>query len=529
MLNNIPHAHGAGFLHGGRRGCLRGTRKGILGEIELWTKTFDNSPVLWLNGLAGTGKSTIAQTIAERIFAHGQLGASFFCSRDSEDRGNIRFIFPTLAFQLAYTYPEFRSKLVQVTQSDPQVTNGSLCNQMDRLLVQPLRSSGISTVITIDALDECRDEQPASTILSVLGQFIGEIPKVKFIITSRPEPRIQAGFRLLPMVKATDTFALHNIKSDLIDSDIRLFLEHNLMGLVDHQGGSSKWPTEEDLNTLCQRASRLFMYVVATVKFLSYKGSTPQEQLDLLLASPESSTFEGNVEFEQDTTLDSIYAATLQEAFKETNAEDDLGVRSTLGAVVLAASPLSPSAIATLLGVHINVILCFLSPVQSLLILHDNPTHPVHPFHKSFPDFITDSTRCLSKRFYISVPDHQTELLACCLELMNQWLEENVCNLLDVALNYKADDLQDEINDALQYACMAWHKHLVGAHQVPAIISSLHHFLENKFLLWLETLSILGATREAVQALNIAKKWLKVCFVFWINVWPIPTQNRQIH
>ena len=53
------------------------------------------------------GKSTIAQTIAERLFAEGQLGASFFCSRDFEDRRDLQFIFPTIAAQLARRYTKF--------------------------------------------------------------------------------------------------------------------------------------------------------------------------------------------------------------------------------------------------------------------------------------------------------------------------------------------------------------------------------------------------------------------------------------
>jgi hypothetical protein len=92
--------------HGDRKGCLRSTRETVLNEIESWTKDFNESPVFWLNGLAGTGKSTIAQTVSERIFADGLLGASFFCSRDFEDRSDLHLIFPTLAFQLAHKYPE---------------------------------------------------------------------------------------------------------------------------------------------------------------------------------------------------------------------------------------------------------------------------------------------------------------------------------------------------------------------------------------------------------------------------------------
>jgi hypothetical protein len=70
-----------------------------------WLNDEQDKRVFWLNGLAGTGKSTIAQTFAETSFADGKLGASFFCSRNFDDRSNLRTIFPTLAFQLAHRYP----------------------------------------------------------------------------------------------------------------------------------------------------------------------------------------------------------------------------------------------------------------------------------------------------------------------------------------------------------------------------------------------------------------------------------------
>jgi len=234
----------AEYRHGGRKGCLKGTRNAILNEIEFWANDFDKPPVYWLNGLAGTGKSTIAQTIAERMFADGRLGASFFCSRDFSDRRDLQFIFPTLAVQLARRYIEFRSIFIPLVQSDPGVAYESLYNQMNKLIVQPLDKSAISTLIVIDALDECKDEDPASAILSVLGQFVSRIPKVKFLVTGRPEPRIRRGFRLPLLAEATDVFVLHDVKPTLVNNDIRLFFKQSFLQLTRHRRGLDGWPTD---------------------------------------------------------------------------------------------------------------------------------------------------------------------------------------------------------------------------------------------------------------------------------------------
>ncbi|KAF9645858.1 hypothetical protein BDM02DRAFT_3064500, partial [Thelephora ganbajun] len=505
-------------------GCLKGTRTAVLDEIELWTRDFNKPPVYWLNGLAGTGKSTIAQTIAERIFADGQLGASFFCSRDFEDRRSLHFVFPTLAVQLARKYTEFRSIFVPLVQSDPAIAYESLYNQMKKLIVEPLEESAISTVIVIDALDECKDVEPASAILSVLGQFVSEIPKVKFFLTGRPEPRIREGFRIPLLVEATDVFVLHEVESSRVDGDIRLFFRHSFSGVTDRRGGLDDWPTEEQLDLLCERAAGLFVYAVATVKLIDHRNKNPKKQLDRLLQLPKSTVYEGKAEFKENTTLDSLYASILQEAFGNNDLEDDPMVRSVLGAVILAANPLSPSAIGALLGCDAEDVFPLLSSVHSLLILQGDINQPVRPFHKSFPDFIVDPTRCIDQRFRVSPHNHHMELLTGCLNLMNQTLEKNMCKLPDAVTNSEVPDLHERIkryiDPGLQYACKSWYKHLIDEHTARTleITSALHRFLENKFVFWLEVLSVLGTAREAVDALDVVTKLLEVCQVFTLDL-----------
>ena len=494
-----------------------------MNEVELWSEGFEQSPIFWLDGLAGTGKSTIAQTVSERMFADDHLGASFFCSRGFEDRSNLHFIFPTLAFQLAHKYPTFRSSLIPLLQSNPDVLHESLHEQMQKLLVGPLQSAGIQTVIVIDALDECKDEDPESTILLVLGQSVSKIPGVKFFITSRPELHIVSGFRRPLLEALTEVFVLHHVEPSAINSDIRHFFKHELSKLSQQCGGIDSWPTDEQLDSLCRRAAGFFVYAVATLNFLDHKIQDPSDQLDVIMQSPESTTYEARVKLKASySSLDSLYMSILQAAFPENDVDVDAMVRSVISVVVLAANPLSQPAIATLTALRSNHVQKILKLIQSLLILPKDQNDPVQPFHKSFPDFITDPTRCVNTQFHVP-PHYHLKLALNCLQIMSKLLERNMCSISDYTLNSKVEDLPEKIKEsgipgALEYACRSWYKHLILANEETVdMITALDHFLGSKFLFWLEVLSVLGAMGDAAHALTRTVKWLnEVCSV---TVW----------
>jgi len=388
------------------------------------------------------------------------------------------------------------------------------------LIVEPLSSSDISTVVVIDALDECVDEDPQSAILSVMGRLVEEIPNIKFLITGRPEPRLQSGFRLGLLRPLTDIFVLHEVEPSIINTDIRLFLEHGLFELAKRRGiEQDVWPTEEHLDLLCERAGGLFVYAVATLKFLDHGFTPPSKQLDIIARAPGSTSHEGKAKFRPSTTLDSLYLSSFQNAFDGMDTEDDEKVRFVIGTVVLAVNPLPPSAIATLGDLGEQQVMDLLRLVQSLLKLSDDPDSPVLPFHKSFPDFITDRTRCPNERFHIPPEAGHLGLALNCLKLMNSSLGRNLLSLPDFALNSEVKDLEARIGDrfsvALQYACKSWCSHLVEAKgDVTTIVSALRSFLQEGFLAWLEVLSVIGAARDAVIALEKLMTWLRqVCLV----------------
>ncbi|CAE6461520.1 unnamed protein product [Rhizoctonia solani] len=84
-----------------RRACTPGTRADAIANILGWARSGAGGGVYWLNGMAGTGKTTIAYSVCAELAAGHQLAASFFCSRLREECRNVNIIIPSIAYQLA--------------------------------------------------------------------------------------------------------------------------------------------------------------------------------------------------------------------------------------------------------------------------------------------------------------------------------------------------------------------------------------------------------------------------------------------
>ena len=515
LLDRMYHTPDAGYRCGNRRGCLRGTRKDVLWEIERWLTGEQDQHVFWLNGLAGTGKSTIAQTVAETAFADGKLGASFFCSRDFAKRSNLQAILPTLAFQLAYKYPSFRKELLQVLKAQPDAGRGSLCTQMEILVVGPLEATDIQTLIVIDALDECKDEEPASAILSVLSRYVDRIPHVKFFITGRPEPRIRSGFRLQSLRPVTEVFRLHDVERSSVDHDIKLYFRTQLMDIAKSRSDcdfEEDWPNSSDIDVLCAKAAGLFVYASTVVKFVAFRYQIPTEQLEQIISLPQNTAYEGGA------GLDLLYTQILEQAAGDIGAvKNDEKIysrfKTVVGAVLLVYNPLSAKALSDLL--RLSNIFTTLHSLHSLLLVPETPEDPIHIFHKSFPDFLIDPDRCKNENFLVKPSIHHPEILLSCLRLMKEKLKRNICDLDDYAILGEVEEFSDQkknsIGDALEYACQFWTKHLLG---VPSnspctqeVQREIDQFFTTHLLHWIEVLVVVGGVDVGVHAINDIEQW----------------------
>ena len=511
----MNYARDAGYRHGDRKGCLKGTRKDVVLRIERWLMDEEEKRIFWLNGPAGTGKSTITQTFAEISFVYGKLGASFFCSRGFEDRCDLQVICPTLAFQLAHQYPPFREQLLQVLSANPEVGREPFCSQFEKTIVHPLKAAQVSTLIIIDALDECKDKEPVSTLLSALSRYVHEIPEVMFFITARPENPIREGFKLEPLHPLTVVFKLHDVPRHSVDADITLFLRTHLTDIpkrITHDKFPEEWPTSHDVDVLCKRAAGLFIYASATINFIASKIHNPTKRLDRIILRPRDALHERGI--------DILYTQILELAFHNVDSGEQQiysDFKCVVGTALIVFHPLSRKALSDLIGTRatpsrISTALC---PLHSLLDVPDSEDGPIRPFHESFAGYLTDQTRCEDERFFVDPSVHHKDILFSCLDLMKARMKKNICDLDDRAVLSEVENLSARtetcIGSSLEYACMFWARHLAevpvkGPH-VKRIQEAIDEFFTKRLLCWIEVLSTVGHLGAAVYAIDDIRQW----------------------
>ncbi|CAE6407986.1 unnamed protein product, partial [Rhizoctonia solani] len=238
-----------------RRGCTARTREIIHKDLQTWTTNPESEKIYWMNGMAGTGKTTIAYSLCEWLENTNRLGASFFCSRISSTCRSLSRIVPTLAYQLARYSPAFRSALCTALKDNPDAGTLNVVQQFEKLVYHPMLHAKDaipeSVVIVIDALDECDDAYSVRLLLDVLLRFAEQLP-MKFFVASRPEHVIRD--RMMSRAGSTRFIVyLHDIEQSIVEEDIKKYLTEALNPMEPS-------PSVEQIGLLAQRSRNLFIY-----------------------------------------------------------------------------------------------------------------------------------------------------------------------------------------------------------------------------------------------------------------------------
>ncbi|KAF8809204.1 WD40 repeat-like protein [Phlegmacium glaucopus] len=484
--------------------CFDGTRVDVLGQLRRWIGVEDasdsnvpNTPIFWINGSAGTGKTTLSYTFADECKRRGIPVTSFFCSRDFADRSNPNLIFASIAHHLGQTFPSFGVQLAEILQSNPHLASASVPYQLEELIIKPLRCTRDSLrlcLIVIDALDECKDMGTKSIILSSLSRYVSELSPLKILVTSRPEQSITSVFahKSGHLNAASQCLDLHKLELSIVRQDIKHYLLSALQDIRECYRLDSSWPSEEDVEALATLSFGLFIFAATSIKFIEERNdSDPQGQLTRLLSRKELSA---NAQSSPYHHLDKLYTQVLMHAFPDIAIQLSGRLKMILGSVVSLQQPLSPVYLENLLGLTPSTIR------QTLL------------HHPSFVDFITDSNRCRDANFRVDSEKQHTLLAIRCLQAM-QSLQQDMCGIHNPCiLNSEVDGLHSRITDNIlphiQYACRHWMFHLTHGLVSDTLVSLLKEFCNKYLLYWIEACSLLGELRNSLIGLHAAKEFL---------------------
>ncbi|KAI3324047.1 vegetative incompatibility protein HET-E-1 [Xylariaceae sp. AK1471] len=526
-LDRLPLAQGAAFDSRAEEHnptCLQGTRVDVLREILEWADNPKAESIFWLNGMAGTGKSTISRTLARSFFDSGRLGASFFFKRGETDRGGVSKFFPTLAAQLVRQIPSLGVHVKKRIDDDPSIFNKALREQLKKLILEPLAEipqysqKTDSFVIIIDALDECEREEDISLMIHLLTCFnTSKSPQIRLLITSRPELPIRLGFSNAKG-KYQDLI-LHEIPALTMEHDLWVFFTHELTKVRNNYNQlvsqdrqlPPDWPVQSDLQILVQMATPLFIFAATVCRFLTDRRTgDPDKKLRIVLERRTKS---------QQSQLDATYIPVLDQLLVDLSAVDRQQVLvlfgRVVGSIIVLANPVSVSTLASLVDIPQREIMNHLDYLHSVLSIpsSSSSSSPVRLLHLSFREFLIDPLKRNTNQFWVDEKETHRRLAIDCLRIMNTTLRTDICGITRPGTLFSSIDSQTVSNrlpPELRYACQYWIYHLKQAEERIYDSDVVHTFLQRHCLHWLEAMALSGVAFDSLQGIKTLRTLMQV-------------------
>ncbi|GAB1525855.1 hypothetical protein RhiTH_009021 [Rhizoctonia solani] len=484
----------------GRRQCTEGTRESLLADLYQWSDSLDDKPVYLMSGIAGTGKTTIAYSLAKLLEDDSRLGASFFCTRAAASCKDASRIIPSIAYQLARYSTAFQSALCLVLDADPDLGSRNMTTQFKRLLREPLLQVKDKipkhTVVVLDALDECDNLKATRLLFDLIIRSACELP-IKFFAASRPESRIQLmSSQVNDIVHISH---LHEIESSLVKRDLEVYLHEELACIK---------PSQQQINQLAELANNLFVYAATAVRYIrsDEAGVYSNERLLTILNETKYTS-------KKFSEIDELYTTILTSALENKRLEPEEATRTQalLKTATCIQEPVTIETLASLAGLDdSSYAFVALDPLRSVLHVSRH-TGLVFVFHASFSDYLFHRER--SGRFFCDKVEQHIAMAHICFELMEKQLRFNICELqssyiFDCAVADLEQRIESNISASLTYSCQHWANHLCLVPISNHLCTVLHEFLTRRLLFWMEVLNLKEYRIFGILSITDVQRWI---------------------
>ena len=520
---DLPHAPEAELesqINEGKDACLPETRVELLEDIQTWVDDPKGKLVWWLTGKTGTGKSTLARTVAANLSAKQQLSACFFFSRNHRSCHDASTFVTSIAYQLGKASPVLAKAMSAAIAKDGDLAKleKGRSSQWEKLVLEPLSFLRTGTgpqrvVVVVDALDECNEVRDIISVLQLLGKADRPDIGLRVLLTSRPERPIEEEFGDgKGLFSKSYRFDLGEIPRPTVDRDISTLIRHDLDRLkarLGVYGLPSDYLDGPLVERLTQKSDGLFIYAKVACGYIDggdhpgqQQSTTPKQRLDLVL------TDEGFKD------LDSLYAKILERAV---SGDDESlltkQLRQVLEALVAMFEPTPETAFRKLCPGGLDPVLvnARLGSLQSVLMARGKP---VQVFHESFRTFLL---RKADRRFLIDEKEAHRSLfgtnLAHLSDVQNPALKRDMFNLARPGVIMDQIELHRAERDGCvsaetRYSCRYWVDHLdlldIPDRAAVGLVDDgpVHAFLQRHLLHWIEVLSLIKSLPKGLAMME---------------------------
>ncbi|KAH7084733.1 hypothetical protein BKA63DRAFT_1702 [Paraphoma chrysanthemicola] len=480
------------------------TKGGLLADSYHWVldntafrqwREDKHSQLLWVKGDPGKGKTMLLCGVIDELqssVSRTALLSYFFCQATDSRINSATAVLRGLLYMLLHQQPSLASHV----RKKYDHAGKSLFNDanawvaVSEIFADVLQDASLSTTyLVIDALDECVTDLPS--LLAFIVKQSSASSRVKWIVSSRNWPDIEEE---LERAEHKTRLSLE-LNTESVAAAVKIFIQQKTRQLAQEKHYT---PEMEDkvLQHLAANANDTFLWVALVCQDL--KTTRTWNVLKKLAQFPPG--------------LDSLYRRMLQQIHESDSAEICLQV---LAVTTVLYRPVTVAELVVLtkhladFTNNLESVREMISLCGSFLTLRDDTVYFVH---QSAKDFLT------MKASNLVFPDgagciHQ-DIFQKSLTVLQKTLRRDLYNLQ--APGYPVGDVKPPDLDPLatsRYLCIYWVDHFCDSESKALAhsatnqedASAIDAFLRQRYLYWLEALSLCGSIAKGV--VSMTKLW----------------------
>jgi hypothetical protein len=474
---------------------IQQTKGGLLQDVCRWVlenpdfrrwRDDEKARLLWIRGDPGKGKTMLVCGIIDELrksTSGPELLSFFFCQAADSRINNATSVLRCLIRQLIDQHPSLIPHLrkhYEYEDSDSWYTLSQVFIDILKDQIMP------RTFVVIDGLDECQDG--LSDLLYKIIQDWSLYSHVKWLVSSRNWPSIRE------RLGTAEQLSLE-LNAESVSIAVGLYIDYKARELATRKEYNNQ-TLKAVQQYLTTNADGTFLWVALVCLYLENVQWDPIAKMK---------TFPPG--------LDSLYRLMMQEIHK--SGESKL-CWEILGFMAAAYRPVTLKELASfneLLVDHSNDLEALekaMSLCGSFLTVREGTVFFVH---QSAKDFLTG--KAFGELFPSGIEYIHHTIFSKSLSKMELALRRDIYSLHNPGFPIdKVKRPQPDPLGVVQYSCIYWIDHLHDVHLIaakqPQVCGKIEGFLREKYLYWLEALSLLGSMSQGVRSMSKLEELVQV-------------------